>query len=80
MDTPIKQPRILKGVVTSVAMMKTVVVAVSTERQHPKYLKSYRVTTKLKAHNESGTFAVGDHVSIQETRPLSKTKRWKIVK
>ncbi len=79
MDTPTKQPRILHGVVTSTAMTKTIVVAVSTERQHPKYLKSYRVTTKLKAHDESGKYHVGDHVTVQETRPLSKTKRWKVV-
>lgn len=69
----------LQGVVISTAMMKTVVVAVTTERQHPKYLKAYRVTTKLKAHDESGHYTVGDLVIIQETRPLSKTKRWKIV-
>jgi small subunit ribosomal protein S17 len=79
MNTQKKQPRILHGVVTSTAMMKTIVVAVTTERQHPKYLKSYRVTTKLKAHDESGKYHVGDLVTIQETRPLSKTKRWVIL-
>ncbi len=76
METIKKQPRILNGVVASTAMMKTLVVAVTTERQHPKYLKSYRVTTRLKAHDESGQYKVGDAVTIQETRPLSKTKRW----
>lgn len=74
-----KKARVLYGVVTSTKMAKTVVVAVTTFHLHAKYLKQYPVTTKLKAHDETGTYVVGDRVSIEETRPMSKTKRWRIL-
>ncbi len=60
-------------------MMKTAVVAVSFERKHPKYLKYYTVTSRFKAHNENNEYKTGDVVTIEETRPLSKDKRWIIV-
>jgi small subunit ribosomal protein S17 len=71
--------RQLQGTVVSDKMMKTAVVAVSFERKHPKYLKYYTVTSKFKAHNENNEYKTGDVVTIEETRPLSKDKRWIIV-
>lgn len=67
------------GVVTSDKMNKTRVVAVDNLRKHPKYLKYYRVTTKFKVHDENNEYKTGDKVVIQETRPLSKEKRWTIL-
>lgn len=60
-------------------MPKTVVVRVWRVKRHPKYLKYYRVATKLKAHDEKGEYRRGDEVLIRETRPLSKEKRWRVV-
>lgn len=74
-----KISRKLQGVVVSTKMQKTIVVAVESWKMNSKYLKQYRVTTKLKAHDETGSYVVGDRVVIQETRPLSKTKRWVII-
>ena len=71
--------RKLQGVVVSDKMQKTAVVAVTHERKHPKYLKYYKVTTRLKAHNENNEYKTGERVTIEETRPLSKEKRWKII-
>lgn len=71
--------RTLEGIVVSDKMTKTAVVAVTISRKHPKYLKYYKVTNRFKAHNENNEFKTGDHVVIEETRPLSKEKRWKIV-
>ena len=71
--------RILKGIVVSDKMTKTVVVAVTRLKKHPKYLKYYKVTKKFKAHDEENKFKTGDKVTIQETRPLSKDKRWKVL-
>lgn len=68
--------RQLKGVVVSDKMVKTIVVAVAQSKMNPKYLKQYKVTKKFKAHDEARQFHVGDRVTITETRPLSKTKRW----
>lgn len=71
--------RILEGTVVSDKMMKTAVVAVSYQRKHSKYLKYFTVTRRFKAHNENNEYKVGDVVRIQETRPLSKDKRFTIV-
>lgn len=71
--------RKLKGIVVSAAMQKTVVVRVDRLEKHSKYLKHYRVSRTLKAHVESGDYRVGDQVIIQETRPISKEKRWRVV-
>lgn len=71
--------RKLQGIITANRMKKTVVVRVDRLRKHAKYLKYYRVSAKFKAHDESNEFKVGDVVIIQETRPLSREKRWKVV-
>lgn len=67
------------GLVTSNAMNKTIVVAVDNFRQHGIYKKTIRHTKKYKAHDEENTCGVGDLVRIRETRPLSKTKRWRLI-
>lgn len=74
------QHRQHEGVVTSDKMMKTVVVAVSRTVVHPKYHKRYIVTRKFKAHSENNEYKTGDRVIIEETRPISKDKKWKVVK
>lgn len=71
--------RRLTGVVNSDRMQKTRVVALSRLKSHKKYKRSYKVTTKLKAHDEKNEYHVGDRVILEETRPTSKEKRWRIV-
>ncbi len=61
-------------------MQKTVVVAIERFEAHPRYHKIRRRITKLKAHDERGECQVGDRVKLIETRPLSKEKRWRVVK
>jgi len=68
-----------EGIVVSDKMDKTVVVAIESHVKHRLYGKILRRTTKLKAHDESFNAGIGDRVSIVETRPLSATKRWRIV-
>lgn len=68
--------RRLEGIITSDKMTKTAVVAVSLVKLHKKYKKRYVVTNKFKAHNENNEYKVGDKVVIEETRPMSKEKRW----
>ena len=68
-----------EGLVVSDKMDKTVVVAVEDRVKHALYGKVMRRTEKLKAHDEQNECGVGDRVRIQETRPLSATKRWRIV-
>ena len=75
----ISKKRKLKGVVVSDKMNKTRVVAVDHFRVHAKYLKQYKLTTKFKAHDENNEYKTGDNVVIEETRPLSKEKRWRII-
>jgi small subunit ribosomal protein S17 len=67
-----------RGVVVSDAMDKTIVVKVDTVKAHPKYKKVVRRSTKFHAHDEQNTAKVGDLVRIVETRPLSKTKYWRL--
>ncbi|HEY5221029.1 MAG TPA: 30S ribosomal protein S17 [Candidatus Paceibacterota bacterium] len=74
----IKKRKII-GVVVSDKMMKTRVVAVASLKKHPKYLKYYKVTTKFKAHDENNEYKTGDKVIIEESRPLSREKRWRII-
>jgi small subunit ribosomal protein S17 len=71
--------KVRTGVVVSDAMEKTVVVKVERRKQHSLYGKSLRRTTKLSAHDEANDAKVGDTVRLMETRPLSKTKRWRVV-
>ncbi len=70
--------RKLKGTIVSNKMQKTVVVKIDRLKTHQKYQKRFLVSKKYKAHADA-EFAVGDIVIIQETRPLSKEKRWKVV-
>ena len=67
------------GIVVSNKMDKTVVVAIRDNVVHPMYGKIIKRTLKVHAHDEANTCGIGDKVSIMETRPLSKTKRWRIV-
>jgi small subunit ribosomal protein S17 len=67
------------GYVVSDKMQKTIVVELESRVKHPKYGKIIRTTTKVKAHDENGLAGVGDRVSLMETRPLSATKRWRLV-
>lgn len=67
------------GVVVSDKMEKTVVVAVERHVPHPLYGRIQRRTVKLKAHNEDNAARSGDRVLVEETRPLSKEKRWRVV-
>jgi small subunit ribosomal protein S17 len=71
--------KVRTGVVVSEAMDKTVVVRINSQIRHPMYGKIVRRTTKLNAHDEANDVHVGDRVRITETRPLSKTKRWRVV-
>ncbi|MBI4089869.1 MAG: 30S ribosomal protein S17 [Candidatus Kerfeldbacteria bacterium] len=71
--------RRLIGTVVSDRQTKTVVVRVERTVTHPRYHKQYRVSTKLKAHDEQRQYHVGDRVVIEETRPLSRQKRWRVV-
>jgi small subunit ribosomal protein S17 len=68
------------GRVISSKMQKTVVVAVESRKRHPLYGKFMKHTTKFKAHDEEDTCGEGDTVEIMETRPLSKDKRWRVVR
>ncbi len=72
--------RRLEGVVVSDKMTKTRVVAITRLKRHPKYLKFYKVTKRYKVHDEENTTKTGEKVMIQESRPLSRDKRWTIVK
>jgi len=71
--------RRLEGIVTSDKMNKTVVVTVTRTTIHPKYLKRYKVSNKFKAHSENNAYKIGDKVTIEETRPISKDKRWTVI-
>ena len=67
------------GKVVSDKMEKTIVVAIETKVRHPLYGKTVNRTTKFKVHDENNEAKIGDRVSIMETRPLSKDKRWRVV-
>lgn len=71
--------RKLQGVVVSDKMTKTRVVAVEGTRKYAKYQRLYKVTHRFKAHDEANEYKTGDKVIIEETRPLSKEKRWRII-
>ncbi|HEX3017353.1 MAG TPA: 30S ribosomal protein S17 [Caproicibacter sp.] len=68
------------GKVVSNKMDKTIVVAVEDSVKHPIYKKVVKRTVKLKAHDENNECSIGDRVRVMETRPLSKDKRWRLVK
>jgi small subunit ribosomal protein S17 len=71
--------KVLEGLVVGDKMDKTVVVSVEDRVKHPKYHKVIRRTKKYKAHDEANACGVGDRVRLMETRPLSATKRWRVV-
>ncbi|TDQ51469.1 30S ribosomal protein S17 [Actinorugispora endophytica] len=71
--------KVREGYVVSDKMEKTVVVEVEDRVKHPLYGKVIRRTTKYKAHDEANSAGVGDRVRLMETRPLSATKRWRVV-
>ncbi|WP_019222549.1 30S ribosomal protein S17 [Bartonella rattaustraliani] len=72
--------RILQGVVVSDKSDKTVVVKVERRYSHPLLKKTVRQSKKYKAHDESNQFKIGDQISIQESKPISKDKCWIVVK
>jgi small subunit ribosomal protein S17 len=80
MENKLNKKKKLEGVVVSDKMQKTRVVLVTRLKKHKKYLKYFKVTKRFKAHDENNEYRVGDRVIIEETRPLSKEKRWKIIK
>ncbi len=69
----------LKGTIVSNKMQKTVVVKVERVKEHPKYKRRYKVHKKYKAHYDKGEYKVGDKVTIEECRPISKDKKWRVV-
>lgn len=71
--------KVRQGVVVSAANDKTIVVSVSERKSHPVYKKMMTTTKKFHAHDENNEAGVGDTVTIMETRPLSKMKRWRLV-
>ena len=71
--------RRLEGVVVSDKMQKTRIIEIERFKQHPKYQKYYKVTTRFKAHDEKNEYHIGDRVVIEETRPMSKDKKWRII-
>jgi small subunit ribosomal protein S17 len=71
--------KVREGYVVSDKMDKTVIVAVEDRVKHRLYGKVLRQTTRMKAHDEGNTAGVGDRVRIMETRPISATKRWRLV-
>ena len=71
--------KVRTGVVVSEKMDKTVLVQIDRKVRHPLYQKTVRRSNKLAAHDESNDAHVGDTVRVMETRPLSKTKRWRVV-
>lgn len=77
MERGIRKTRV--GIVVSDKMDKTVVVAVERLVKHPLYKKYIKQTSKFKAHDSENQCDIGDKVKIMETRPLSKTKRWRVI-
>lgn len=71
--------RILKGIVVSDKMDKTRVVLVERIKEHPRYRRRYRIFKKYKAHDPENKYHVGDKLSIQECRPISKEKKWVVI-
>ena len=79
-DTETRNSRKVRtGVVTSISGEKTVTVKIDNRKRHPKYGKMITVSKKLHCHDEEGVAHLGDTVKVMETRPLSKTKRWRVV-
>ena len=77
-EVKLRHGKTQEGVVSRTSMNKTVVVEVTRQVQHPMYQKIVRRTRNFLAHDEKNECKVGDKVRIVETRPISKTKRWKL--
>ena len=77
MERNLRKERV--GVVVSDKMDKTVVVLISDKSKHPLYKKTITKSSRIKAHDENNECRIGDRVSLMETRPLSKDKRWRVV-
>ena len=78
MERTLRKTRV--GEVVSDKMDKTIVVAIKDNVKHPLYKKVNKTTYKLKAHDENNECGIGDTVEVMETRPLSKDKRWRLVR
>jgi small subunit ribosomal protein S17 len=76
---PVNRRKVREGVVVSTKMDKTIIVSVVERVRHETYSKTIQRTQRLHAHDETGDAKLGDKVRVQETRPLSKTKRWRLV-
>ena len=74
------QRKVVRGMVVSDKMQKTIVVQVDRKVRHPVYEKFVSRRTKLHAHDENGEAGIGDTVEIMQTRPLSKLKRWRLIR
>lgn len=70
----------IQGVVVSDKMDKTVVIAVQRLKKHPKYKQRFKILKRFKAHDPQNQYKIGDKVVIEETRPLSREKRWRVIK
>ncbi len=79
-DKPVVISRSFTGVVVSDRSDKTITVRVDSVKKHPKYQKRYTVSRKYRVHDENNDFKIGDKVSFVECRPLSKDKRWRVIK
>lgn len=77
--TEIKTSKILRGIVVSDKMTKSVIVKVDRYKKHPRYNQYYKVSKKYKAHDEKGEFHIGDKVTIKEIKPMSKDKHFAVV-
>lgn len=78
-DSTRNSRKVRTGVVSSISGNKSIVVTTTERKRHPKYGKMVNSTKKFHAHDEENTAGVGDTVRIMETRPLSATKRWRLV-
>lgn len=79
MTTTLAQHRRLSGIVVSAKMQKTVVVRVDRMKVHAKYHKRYVQSQRYKVHDEAGAAKLGDQVVIEECRPISRDKRWRLI-
>ena len=70
----------LIGIIISNKMQKTVIVRVERIKEHPKYKRRYKTHKKYKVHNETGEYKISDKVIIEESRPISKDKKWRVIK
>lgn len=75
-----KNKRRFRGVVVSDKMNKTIVVKVDRVKVHPKYLKRFKISKRYKVHDEKNEYKVGDQVVFEECRPMSKDKKWRVIK